>query len=66
MRGDIYVVGYRGAGNAIYGKKNLGVSRNKCQPNEDYAEPMTAYQAKRALKKMPCKGAVIYKLVEIK
>lgn len=67
MRKDRYVVGYGGAGNVIYGKYHLEVNGDKLKKpcNEDYAQPMTEYQAKRALKKMPSKGAKVFKLVEV-
>lgn len=67
MRKDRYVVGYHNAGNVVYGKYHLRVNRGgrDRKPNEDYAQPMTEYQAKRALKKMPCRGAKIFKLVEV-
>ena len=64
MRKDRYVVGYGGAGNVIYGKYHTKVAKGKTKPpNEDYAQPMTEHQAKRALKKR--KGARIFKLVEV-
>lgn len=66
MRKDRYVVGYGGEGNVIYGKYHTEVGNRKCKANEDYAQPMTEFQAKRALKKMPNKGAKIFKLVEVK
>lgn len=54
MRKDRYVVGYQGAGNVVYGKQFR------------FTEPLTAFQAHGTLKKMPCKGAVIFKLVPVK
>lgn len=52
MRKDRYVVGYGGTGNVVYGKYHADVANGKTKPcNEDYAQPMTAHQAKRALKK---------------
>lgn len=65
MRKDVYVVGYKSAGNVVYGKHRTGVSNLVKPPEEDYAHPMTERQAKRAVKKMPCKGAIIFKLVEV-
>ena len=66
MRKDRYVIGYPGVRNPVYGKRHLEMNGFKCNAGEDYAQPMTEFQAKRALKKMPCKGARIYKLVEVK
>lgn len=65
MRKDRYIVGYKGAGNIVYGKRHLEVSNKKAAPAEDYAHPMTEHQAKRGLKKMPCTGAVIFELVPV-
>jgi len=65
MRKDIYVVGYDGAGNVVYGKYHSEVSNRKYKSSEDYSNPMTEYQAKRALKKMSSKNAKIFKLVEV-
>ena len=66
MRKDKYLVGYSGSGNVLYGKYHTGVVKNTRPDREDYAQPMTEFQAKRALKKMSCSGAKIFKLVEIK
>ena len=66
MRQDRYLVGYKTAGNVVYGKRNLRVTKATCNIGEDYTDPMTLKQAQRGLKKMPQSGAVIYKLVEVK
>jgi hypothetical protein len=63
-----YLVGYRGDNNVMYGKYHIGVNQDRLlkPPNEDFSHPMTINQAKRALKKMPCRNAAIFELVEIK
>ena len=65
MRKDRYVVGYSGAGNVVYGKYHTGVVKSDRQPFEDYAQPMTAKQAQRALKEL-MKDGKVFKLVEVK
>jgi len=67
MRKYKYLVGYRGDGNIMYGKYHTGVNQDgrKKPCNEDYAEPMTLHQAKKAVKKLPCDGAAIFELVEV-
>lgn len=58
MRKDRYLVGYYPTGNVVYGKAPFN--------GPEYILPMTEKQAKRYLKAMPCSGARIYKLVEVK
>jgi len=66
MRKDRYVVGYKGARNMVYGKKYFQKGRKMNMLDADgFASPMTELQAKRGLKEMPCKGAVIFKLVPV-
>lgn len=53
----LYVVGYDGDIQCVYGKDVGAVSQ--------WAQPMTAFDAKRKLKDLQCKGGVIYKLVKV-
>jgi len=68
MRKDRYVVGYSGEGNVVYGKYHTGVGNKSVDANEDYSQPMTKQQAKRAVKKLqsPCSNAKVFKLVEVR
>jgi len=58
-RRDRYVVGYSPTGNPVYGKT---------RPNGDFScvTPMTAFAAKRELKRLPCEDGVIFKLVPVR
>lgn len=58
----LYVVGYDGDGQCLYGKDIIG----NLDKTPDYIDPMTEFQAKNYLKKMPNNEAVIYKLVPVK
>ena len=58
----VYVVGYDGDRQRIYGK-DVVINLDR---TTSYLDPMTEFQAKNYLKTMPDKGAVIYKLVPIK
>jgi hypothetical protein len=64
-RKDIYLVGYAQAGNVVYGKRHLRLNGLICEPGEDFAHPLTLYQAKAGVKKLRFKGAKIFKLVEV-
>lgn len=66
MRKDRYVVGYGGAGNVVYGKYSAEVGNKTVPAGEDYAQPMTELQAKRALKFLKSRGGRIFRLVEVK
>lgn len=62
---DRYVVGYDSR--LTYGWKQFsGIGLTHDPQIHDYCHPMTKFSAERALKSMPCKGARIYKLVEVK
>ena len=66
MREDIYVVGYRCKGNVVYGKYHTGVCKSEMTSSQDYAQPMTEKQAKRAVRVLTSGNGKIYKLVEVK
>jgi hypothetical protein len=56
VRKDRFVIGYRAEKNCIYGK----------EPPESNISPMSLRQAQRKLKRMPMRGAAIFKLVPLK
>lgn len=58
-----FLVGYRGDHQVVYGKRCV---HQLDASGVEYTEPMTRFQAERKLKKMPCKGAVIYEIREVR
>lgn len=64
-----FVVGYNlGHLNPVWGGKGFrgtGYSGSG-RASDDYCQPMTEFSARRALAQMPCDGAKIFELVEIK
>ncbi len=60
-----FVVGYRSAGNVVYGRDQFKVQG--CDPDNhpDYCGRMTEGQARGALAQMPCTGATIFELVPV-
>lgn len=62
-RPDRFVVGYRGINQCVYAK--IGVETWNAG-RIAFIDPMKFMEAKKHLKSMPDKGAVIYELVEVK
>lgn len=62
-----FVVGYQGDRECVYGADHF----KSTAPHGNYelgrhVDLMTEWQAARALREMPCDGAVIYELVPVK
>ena len=68
MQKHRYVVGYLPDHNVVYGAlhfDNVGIIKED-QDIRDYAQRMTWWQAKRALKQLRCPNAHIFKIVSVR
>ena len=60
MRKHNYVVGYRGEGQCVYGERDEEIHYS------NWTGPLTLMEAKIRVGELRNKGAVVYKLVEVK